>query len=141
MNKVNLGGIEVELYFNVKAMMSIAERCGGDISDIGEWMSGGSTVDTLEKVSQLVTDLANGAVFKHNSEIALGISDGEKKPFLCAEDVMALVDIASISELKSTIFDTIAGGSKFEVPESIKLQEKDEDLEEIEAMEGDEKNE
>lgn len=39
MNTINVGGHEIELYFNIKAMNTIADLCGGDVSKLGEKFS------------------------------------------------------------------------------------------------------
>ena len=129
--KINLRGKEIELYYSTKAMIDIEKRCG-ETSDLGNWLAEKSTTGgTLAKIAGLLTDLANGAVFKHNAEIALGMIDGEKRKFYDDETFFSLLTPADLLMAKETIFSVINDGMSYETPEGI--PEPDPDLAEVES--------
>lgn len=130
--KINLRDKEIELYYSTKTMLDLEKRCG-DTKSIGDWLSeeGASTGETLAKFAGIITDLANGAVFKHNAEIALGMVDGEKQEFYCEEIIVSLLTPADLIKAKETIFGAINDGMSYETPEGI--PEPDPDLAEVES--------
>ena len=130
--KINLRGKEIELYYSTKAMLDLEKRCG-DTKSIGDWLSeeGASTGETLAKFAGILTDLANGAVFKHNAEIALGLIDGEKRKFYDDETFFSLLTPADLLTAKETIFSVINDGMNYETPEGI--PEPDPELAEVES--------
>lgn len=137
MNKITLNGKEIELYFNVKASMEIAERCGGDIGNLSDILKEKNETQSLEFICNILCDLANGAVAKRNCDIAMGLADGEKQQFYPVEFFTVNVSITELSDVMNAVFETMGLGSEFTVPDNVKTEEKDIDLAEIEA----EKNE
>lgn len=129
---INLGNKKIELYYSTKAMLDLEKRCG-DTKSIGDWLSdkGASTGETLAKFAGILTDLANGAVFKHNAEIALGMVDGEKQKFYDETTIASLLTPADLITAKETIFGVINDGMSYETPEGI--PEPDPDLAEVES--------
>ena len=137
MNKITLGGREIELYFNVKASMSIGERCGGDIANLADAFKDKNENQSLELICGVLCDLANGAVAKKNCNIAMGLEDGEKQPFYPEEFFLVNASVDKLASAFKVAFDTMGMGSEFTVPDNVKTEEKVIDLAEIEA----EKNE
>ena len=129
---INLGNKKIELYYSTKAMLDLEKRCG-DTKSIGDWLSDeeASTGETLAKFAGILTDLANGAVFKHNAEIALGMVDGEKQKFYDETTIASLLTPADLITAKETIFGVINDGMSYETPEGI--PEPDPDLAEVES--------
>lgn len=128
---IKLGSKDIELYYSTKAMLDIEKRCG-DTKNIGEWLAvEGSTGETLAKFAGILTDLANGAVFKHNAEVSLGMIDGEKQKFYDETTISALLTPADLITAKETIFGVINDGMSYETPEGI--PEPDPDLAEVES--------
>ena len=129
---IKLGNYEIELFYSTKAMLDLEKRCG-DTKSIGDWLSEeeASTGETLAKFAGIITDLANGAVFKHNAEIALGMVDGEKQKFYDETTIASLLTPADLIKAKETIFGAINDGMSYETPEGI--PEPDPDLAEVES--------
>lgn len=130
--KINLRGKEIELYYSTKAMLDLEKRCG-DTASIGDWLSEeeASTGETIAKFAGILTDLANGAVFKHNAEIALGMADGEKQKFYDETTIASLLTPGDLIKAKETFFGVISDGMSYETPEGI--PEPDPDLAEVES--------
>lgn len=131
---MKLGKLELELYYNNQAVRELEALCNGDMKNLDKLMSSDkSTSEQISNLSKIIAILANGAVIRHNTEIALGISDGEKKERIKSEDLEMLIDIADMSNVMQELFAAMGNASKFEVPSNVKLAETDVDLEEIEA--------
>ena len=127
----SLGGKPIKLYYSTKAMLDIEKRCE-DTSKLGEWLQQeGTTGETITKIAGILTDLANGAVYKHNAEVALGLSNEEKKDFYDVETFSMLLTPADFLEAKEAIFSAINKGMKYEIPEG--APEPDPDLAEVES--------
>ncbi len=133
MNKVIISGREIELCFNNKAMFDIAKRCNGDINNISDMIKGGTDAQGLELICGILADLANGAVVKHNCEIAMGIGNGEKRNPIPEDTFVALVQPTELNDMLLIAFEEMGMGSTFEMPENVKVEEKDIDLAELEA--------
>lgn len=130
---MKLGKLELELYYNNQAVRELESLCGGDMKNLDKLMSSEKAVsEQVSSLSQIIAILANGAVMKHNTEIALGLADGEKKERIKAEDLEMLIDIADMQNTMKEVFSAMGAASKFEVPNNVKLAETDVDLEEIE---------
>ena len=130
---IEVGDRGVELFFSTRAMINISERSGGDISDLGGWLTEGSTSDKMGKIGVVIADLANGAIIKHNADIALGVEDGQKRPLYPDEYFIDVLNPGDFLKYKDKIFEALNLGQDFEVPENIVIEEKDADLAEIEA--------
>lgn len=139
MNQLKLGDLKIDLYFNVAAANRIAERCGGDISDITTVFDGLSEAKALTLICGILCDLANGAVVKRNAEISLGLATGEPKKEYTAEMFEALADTETLTKSVELILATMNKGSEFEVPENAETVEEDIDLKELEAERNKEK--
>lgn len=133
MEQIKIGKLTVDLYFNVVAANRIAERCGGDIGKIGEKMEGMSEAEAIDFICDMLCDLANGAVVKHNAEITLGLATGEPKAEYTPDIFKAIVDPHALTSMVNVIMATINGGSEFVAPENVNLPEEDIDLMELEA--------
>lgn len=130
---MKLGKLELELYYNNQSVRELENLCGGDMKNLDKLMSSEKAVsEQVSSLSQIIAILANGAVMKHNTEIALGLADGEKKERIKAEDLEMLIDIADMQNTMKEVFAAMGAASKFEVPNNVKLAETDVDLEEIE---------
>ena len=134
---MKIGNKEIKLYYSNLAERDLVELCGG-IKSIKSlfYKEDGTALDPYEQhsnVIKLVRILANGEVVKHNSEIALGLSDGEKKEKLTDEMLEAVLDVAKMDDYLMECFRIMGLASAFEVPENVKLEESDADLAEIEA--------
>lgn len=134
MNKIKISGKEFELYYSTKTMLDVEKRCG-DLVNLGEWLRDGTSGEIMKKTSGLVTDLINGAVFKHNADIALGLIEGEKRNFVTDDIIEAALRPADIGVYQEMIFSTMNEGVAFEKPEGI--PDADPDLMDVES----EKNE
>lgn len=130
---IAVGGRDVELFFSTRAMINISDRCGGDISDLGGWLTEGGTTDKMSKIGIVISDLANGAIIKHNADIALGLEDGQKRPLYPDNYFIDVLNPGEFMEYKEKIFEALGMGYTFEIPDGITIEEKDADLAEIEA--------
>lgn len=129
--EIELNGRKIELYYSTKAMLDVEKRCG-DTNKLNEWLKeDGTTAQILSRLSGILTDLANGAVFKHNSEVALGLTDEPKKKFVDDELMLSLLTPADLIKAKEAIYAAINDGMSFEVPEGI--PEPDPDLADVES--------
>ena len=133
MEQIKIGKLTVDLYFNVVAANRIAERCGGDIGKISEKMESMKQTEAIDFICDMLCDLANGAVVKHNAEITLGLATGEPKPEYTPDIFKAIVDPSALTSMVNVITVTINGGSEFVAPENVNLPEEDIDLMELEA--------
>lgn len=142
--ETKINGRSVELYYSTRAMVKISERCGGDISKLGEYLNaddaaiynadGEKTANTakqLERLALVFGDLANGAVIKRNADIALGLETGEKVMLFPDGYFVDVIAPAEIGEISTKIFEVMAVGSEFELPDGVKVEEMDADLKEI----------
>ena len=77
--------------------------------------------------------LPNANITKENCEIALGMRDGEKQEKLTDEMLESLIDLSHITEYLEEALVHGCLQAPFEVPDDLKLEEPDEDLEEINA--------
>ncbi|MBD5145639.1 MAG: hypothetical protein HDT21_07020 [Ruminococcus sp.] len=124
---------KIELFFSTWALMHISERVGGDINTIGTWLDDGKdTAGMLERFSYILADLANGAVIKHNADIALGLEQGDKKPLFPDDYFINILNVSDILTYRAEIFGALNLGSDYEIPDGVELTEKDPDLAEIE---------
>lgn len=133
MNTINVGGHEIELYFNIKAMNTIADLCGGDVSKLGEKFEKLDELQSCSLVCGVLCALANGAIIKKNCDISLGLCTGEKMQEFTPEFFEANLDFSNVAELVESLFEAIQGGSQYTIPDNVQTVEKDIDLEEIEA--------
>lgn len=137
MNKISLNGKEIELYYNVKATIGIAERCGGDTGNLSKVLEKCTAGESLALICGILDDLANGAVAKHNCDISMGLTKGEKKNFYPDGFFITNASVNDLNDFTEAMLETMGIGSEFTIPDNVKVEEKDIDLIEIEA----EKNE
>lgn len=129
--KITISGKEFELYYSTKAMLDVEKRCG-DTSKLKEWLGGASTAgESFKRISGVLTDLINGAVYKHNADISLGLCSGEKQTFFTDEQIIVLLSPAELIKYKDAIYGAINAGLDYEIPEGI--TEPDPDLADVES--------
>ena len=134
---MKLGNTEVKLFYSNWAVRELTELCGG-LQNIGRLFNNenGESLDTTTvymNVIKLVRILANANFIKENSEIALGMREGEKKELIDEETMSNILDMSKASDYLLECLDVMGLASKFEVPDGVKLESADIDLEEIEA--------
>ncbi|MBP0962092.1 MAG: hypothetical protein J5864_08105 [Oscillospiraceae bacterium] len=134
---MKLGITEVKLFYSNWAVRELTELCGG-LQNIGRLFNNenGESLDTTTvymNVIKLVRILANANIIKENSEIALGMREGEKKELIDEETMSNILDMSKASDYLLECLDVMGLASKFEVPDGVKLESADIDLEEIEA--------
>ena len=132
LNTIEIGGHKIELFFSTWAMLKLGEMVGGDISELGEWLQGCESGQLMERLSKILSLLANAAVMKRNADIDLGLEQGEKKPMFPEEYFIYTANTADIMEYKNEIFSTIGMGMNYVVPEGVEIETKDPDLAELE---------
>ena len=84
-----------------------------------------------QNVIKLVCILANANIIKENSEIALGMRQGDKKEMLDEETLSNVLDMSKASDYLLECLDVMGLASKFEMPDGMKMESADVDLEEI----------
>ncbi len=126
MNKVTINGVDFELYYNLKAQRAISDR-SGDLRNLTEWLNHENVAIKLERVASILTDLTNGAVYKHNCEIALGMKQGEKRNFIEDDVLLCLINPYELGEYTAALWDTMGAGAEFEETET-SADEQDPDL-------------
>lgn len=134
---MKLGNMEIKLFYSNWAVRELTDLCGG-LQNIGRLFNNenGESLDTTTvylNVIKLVRILANANIIKENSEIALGMRDGEKKELIDEETMSNILDMSKASDYLLECLDCMGIASKFEVPDGVKLERADIDLEEIEA--------
>lgn len=131
---IEVDGKKYELFFSTWALIHIAERVGGDINNLGNWISenNGNTAEMLSRFSVILADLANGAIIKHNADIALGLEQGEKKPLFPDDYFINILNVSDILTYREDIFGALNMGTDYEIPDGVEIQEKDPDLAEME---------
>lgn len=132
MTHIEIAGKKIDLMYNTKAMIGLSKRCGGNLEDLAAWLDGKNSTETVEKYSQLICELANGAIFRHNKEVEFGLVDGEKQKFYDDDFFLAMIEPHMLPDFQNAVFGAISGGTDFTVPDGMKVQEHDIDLEEIE---------
>lgn len=132
MTKIIIDGHEIELLFNVKASMEIADICDGDISNLSNKLEELKGVERIAFFAQIICALANGAIAKRNSDIEHGFESGEKKRLFKADYFLSNMTFSELEKYSLTLYSAIIGGSEFTVPEGVNMEEKDPVLQEIE---------
>lgn len=131
------GNIELKLFYSNWAAKELTDLCGG-LENIGSLFAGKDgeepeVTEIYDNIVNLVCILANANIIKENSEIALGMRKGEKKELFDADMMSNILDMSKGGEYILECLDVMGLASKFEMPEGMKVEEKDIDLEEIEA--------
>lgn len=131
------GTLELKLFYSNWAAKELTDLCGG-LENIGTLFAGEDGEDQdisliYDNIVKLVCILANANIIKENSEIALGMRKGEKKELLDAEMMSNILDMSKGGEYLLECLKVMGLASKFEMPDGMKTEEKDIDLEEIEA--------
>ncbi len=136
---IEINGKEYEMYLSTLAMLKIAKRCGGDISKLSEWLDDENSVEQMRKIGIVISDLANGAIVKHNCEISLGLEQGKEKPLYPEDYFVNIMQPSDIARYQAEIYGALSMGMSYEVPEGVEIEEKDIDLMEIEQEEKEKK--
>lgn len=131
------GTLELKLFYSNWAAKELTDLCGG-LENIGTLFAGEDGEDQdisliYDNIVKLVCILANANIIKENSEIALGMRKGEKKELFDAEIMSNILDMSKGGEYLLECLKVMGLASKFEMPDGMKTEEKDIDLEEIEA--------
>lgn len=113
MSKVTINGVEMELYYNIKAQRAITKRCG-DLRKLGDWLKCDDVTLQLERITGILTDLINGAVYKHNCEIALGMKQGEKRNFIEDDVLLCLINPHELGEYSEALWAAMGEGADFD---------------------------
>lgn len=134
---MKIGNQEVKLFYSNLAAREINELCGG-IKNMSTLLTGkdGEELELTEQfsnVTKLIRILLNANITKENCEISLGMRDGEKKEKFSDETLETLLDLSKIREYITEFLECMGLASQFEVPDGIKLESPDLDLEELEA--------
>lgn len=130
---MKLGKLELELFYSNKAVKEIEAMCeGGEMKNLGKLFENKKISEEMTTLSELIAILANAAILKHNQEVALGLSFDEKKEKIDAELIETMMNVGDMNSYMHELLSVMGAGSKFEVPDNIKLAENDIDLEEIE---------
>lgn len=131
---MKLGKLELELFYSNKAVKEIEAMCeDGEMKNLGKLFENKKISEEMTTLSELIAILANAAILKHNQEVTLGLSfDEKKKEMIDAELIETMMDVGDMNSYMHELLSVMGAGSKFEVPDNIKLAENDIDLEEIE---------
>lgn len=131
-----IGGHDIPSKFNTKAMIDIEELIGGDVDKLSEFVGaeGITTGTTLKRIAQIVTILANGAVFAHNKDVEFGFVQAEKKQYFTEDFFLAFLEISDIQGCMESINEEIYKGTAVVIPDNVKVSEEDEVLAEIEEI-------
>lgn len=129
------GTLEFKLFYSNWAAKELTDLCGG-LENIGTLFAGEDGEDQdisliYDNIVKLVCILANANIIKENSEIALGMRKGEKKELLDAEMMSNILDMSKGGEYLLECLKVMGLASKFEMPDGMKFEDSDEDLEEI----------
>ena len=133
---MKIGEYDVPIRFNSKAMIDIETLIGGDVEKLADYIADReiSTGETLKRVANILTCLANGEIFTYNQDIKCGFKQGEEKKFLTADFFLAHIDMDHMQEIITSMYQEINKGTAVIVPDGIKLAEEDEVLAEIEEI-------
>ena len=130
---MKLGKLELELFYSNKAVKEIEAMCeDGEMKNLGKLFENKKISEEMTTLSELIAILANAAILKHNQEVALGLSFEEKKEKIDAELIETMMNVGDMNSYMHELLSVMGAGSKFEVPDNIKLADNDIDLEEIE---------
>lgn len=134
---MKIGNQEYKLFYSNLAAREISELCGG-IKNMSTLLTGkdGEELEFTEQfgnITKLIRILLNANITKENCEIALGMVDGEKKEKFTDEVLETLLDLSKVKEYIEEALKCMGLASQFEVPDGVKLESPDLDLEELEA--------
>lgn len=132
---MKLGNSEIKLFYSNWAVRELTELCGG-LQNIGKLFNDeeGNLLEAVtmyQNVIKLVCILANANIIKENSEIALGMRQGDKKEMFDEETLSNILDMSKASDYLLECLDVMGLASKFEMPDGMKMESADVDLEEI----------
>lgn len=133
---MRIGGYDIPIRFNSKAMIDIETLIDGDVDKLSEYIGaeGITTATTVKRVAEILTILANGEIFAYNQDIDAGFIQAEKKKFLTVDFFLAHLDINDMGECIKSINDEMYKGTAVVIPEGTQIQEEDEVLAEIEEI-------
>ena len=138
---IKLSDREFEAMYSTRAMMNVAEMCGGDLNLLPEFMKAdGNKIEVMNRLCLVMAELINGAIAARNADILFGLANGEKKPFITADMLIDVITPGEVVEAQQNVYEVIGICSEFNLPEGIKIEETDADLAEIKAEQIKEKN-
>lgn len=134
---IELFGNSYELYYSTKTMLDVEKRCES-IEKLGDWLQEGKNEERQRKLMLVLIDMINGGIYKHNCEVALGLSTEEKKNFMSddmADMLMGILSVKQINSYQSLILKAMNDGEEVQIPAGV--PEPDPDLADVQS----EKNE
>lgn len=134
-SKIRIDEAEIELYLNTKAMLEISALMDKPFSELHSWLVGEDDLAfeiQLARMCDVIGMLANGAIFKHNSEIRMHLKSGDIKEFYDVKFFRDVLDPFQLEYYFNAVLDCIRRDNAVSVPENIKTAEEDEVLKEIE---------
>lgn len=133
---MKIGGYDIPIRFNSKAMIDIETLIGGDVEKLSDYISDGNatTGETLKRVAEIINCLANGEVFTHNQDVKCGFKQEPLKQFFTVDFFLAHIDVNDMQEIMTSMYKEINNGTAVIVPDGVKLAEEDEVLAEIEEI-------
>ena len=138
---IKLSDREFEAMYSTRAMMNVAEMCGGDLNLLPEFMKAdGNKIEVMNRLCLVMAELINGAIAARNADILFGLANGEKKPLINADMLIDVITPGEVVEAQQNVYEVIGICSEFNLPEGIKIEETDADLAEIKAEQLKEKN-
>lgn len=133
-NVIEIDGRKIELFFSTWAMLKVEELAGGDLSKLGEYLDNENlgTAKVMERMSRILAVLANAAIIKRNTDIALGLEEGEKCLQYPEDYFVLTANAGDITRYQKEIYTTLNMGMGYVVPDGVEVAERDLDLEELE---------
>lgn len=133
--KITIGTAEIDIFLSTKAMLEISELMDGKpFVEITEWLTSKDipVEKQFERMCLVVGTLANGAIFKHNADIRLGLKTGDIKEPYNIKDFCDVLDPFDTDSYFSAIVRCINNDNSISIPANIKTTEEDEVLKELE---------
>lgn len=133
---MKIGEYDVPIRFNSKAMIDIETLIGGDVEKLADYIGDKeiTTGETLKRVADILTCMANGHIFTYNQDIRAGFLQGEEKKFLSADFFLAHLDVEHMQDIISSMYAEIGKATAVVIPDGVKVAEEDEVLAEIEEI-------
>lgn len=134
-SKVRIEDAEIEICLSTKAMLDISELMDKPFSELQEWLipeEGISPDIQLSRICDVIGTMANAAIFRHNSQVKMGLISGDIKAFYNIEDFRNVLDPFQMEYYFKTILSCIRKDNAVVVPDGYTAAEEDEVLKEIE---------
>jgi hypothetical protein len=131
------GTLEFKLFYSNWAAKELTDLCGG-LENIGTLFAGEDGEDQdisliYDNIVKLVCILAKRKHYQGKFRDSTRNAQGRKKELLDAEMMSNILDMSKGGEYLLECLKVMGLASKFEMPDGMKTEEKDIDLEEIEA--------